>query len=114
MTASDDELVEVPLAVLAFVWGGTVAAVAAMDVYANRRRDGSTLSMFVRRAFRTETQPGRVAFVGAWAALSGWFVPHICRQRRVVAVADPARAGGIRVAEDRAAGLTDVLSGSLL
>lgn len=83
MTTDDEALtVEVPLAVLAAVWGGAVGAVAAMDVYANRRADGSTLSMFVRRAFKTHTREGRATFLAAWLALTVSFCRHICQGTR--------------------------------
>lgn len=33
----------------------------------------------VRRAFRLDTTPGRVALVVGWSALTWWFLPHLIK-----------------------------------
>ncbi len=46
------------------------------------RRNGTevdSLSEITRTSLRTHTRAGQTAFVFAWAALTSWLVPHICR-----------------------------------
>jgi hypothetical protein len=38
---------------------------------------GDTLSERIRVWFRTNTRPGKAAFVLAWLGLTAWFIPHI-------------------------------------
>lgn len=57
-------------------WLGAVVAVAALDVYCDRR-GWPTLSSTTRHLMRTDTPAGRWVFIAGWAALTGWFVPHI-------------------------------------
>lgn len=66
------------------VWTGVAVGVAALDVACDRNDiPGDTLSETVRWLFRVDhpdprvAWAGRVAFAGAWAALTGWVVPHI-------------------------------------
>jgi hypothetical protein len=61
------------------VWASCIGALVALDVWCDRRRDDSTLSCQVRRLFRTDHKTGRLAFIAAWAGLTAWFVPHVCR-----------------------------------
>lgn len=65
-------------------WGAAIAAGAVADVICDRRGNDSTLSSVTRRAFRTDTTPGKVAFVAFYAGLSWWFVPHIVNDARKV------------------------------
>ena len=59
------------------VWATLLGSLAVLDLLCDRRHDDTTLSAVTRRAYRTHTLGGRVAFVGSWALLSGWLVPHI-------------------------------------
>ena len=56
----------------AFIAGGVVA-----DLWRARASDGSTLSQATRDTFRTDTRPGRLAFIAAWGSLAAWFSAHI-------------------------------------
>lgn len=60
-------------------WGASIGTLIVLDVYTNSRHDESTLSSQLRRLYRTNTPAGRAAFIGSWAALTTWFIPHICR-----------------------------------
>lgn len=61
-------------------WLTVTAGLTAADLYFDRNDCyGDTLSECTRFIWRTETPVGRVAFIASWAALSTWFVPHICR-----------------------------------
>jgi len=60
-------------------WASCIGALIALDVWCDRRRDGSTLSCQVRHVFHTDHKAGRFAFIAGWAALTAWLVPHICR-----------------------------------
>ena len=61
------------------VWASLLGSLAVLDLLCDRRHDETTLSAVTRRAYRTHTLGGRVAFVGSWALLTAWLVPHICR-----------------------------------
>jgi hypothetical protein len=61
-------------------WASCIAALIALDVWCDHRRNDSTLSCQVRRVFRTDHRTGRLAFIASWAALTAWLVPHICRR----------------------------------
>ena len=56
-------------------WGAAIGALAAYDVMCARRGDESTLSCTVRRHLTTRER--EILFIGGWAALTAWFVPHI-------------------------------------
>jgi hypothetical protein len=61
-------------------WVATFAGLGVFDLWlAKNATDGDSLSECCRAALRTDTQVGRAVFVGAWAALSSWLIPHICR-----------------------------------
>jgi hypothetical protein len=62
------------------VWAAGIGSLVVLDVLLDRRHDGSTLSEVTRLIYRTDTPFGRCAFVASWAALTGWLVPHICRE----------------------------------
>jgi hypothetical protein len=63
------------------IWGGTLGALVAFDVWAAYNDiEGDSLSEVTRAALRTDTPEGRALFVLGWASLSAWFVPHICRR----------------------------------
>lgn len=59
------------------LWATVLGTAAVLDIACDRRKDGSTLSNVTRQTFHTDTNVGRVAFVGAWLGLTTWFVPHI-------------------------------------
>lgn len=62
------------------MWGGALGALIAFDIWAAYNAvDGDSLSEVTRAALRTDTAEGRALFVIGWAALTAWFVPHICR-----------------------------------
>lgn len=58
-------------------WIGTISTMIAADIILDKRRNGSTLSEAARWIFRTDTRLGKAVFVGSWAALSTWLIPHI-------------------------------------
>lgn len=58
-------------------WIGTIGTMIVADIVLDKRRNGSTLSETARYVFRTDTRLGKAVFVGSWAALTGWLVPHI-------------------------------------
>lgn len=63
------------------VWGGVLGALGLLDYWcAKNATDGDSLSECTRAALRTHTRAGQVVFVAAWAALTAWLVPHICRR----------------------------------
>lgn len=59
------------------VWVAGIGSLVILDVVLDRRHDGSTLSEVTRTIYRVDRPAGRCAFVASWAALTGWFVPHI-------------------------------------
>lgn len=62
------------------VWGGALGALGLFDLWcAKNATVGDSLSECTRAALRTHTRAGQVAFIGGWAALTAWLVPHICR-----------------------------------
>lgn len=64
----------------ACVWVGALGGLALFDLWCARNAtDGDSLSECTRAALRTHTPAGRAAFVGCWAALTAWLIPHICR-----------------------------------
>lgn len=61
-------------------WLGTLGALAAYDYWcAKNATIGDSLSEVARATFRTDHPLGRAAFIGAWAVLTAWLLPHICR-----------------------------------
>lgn len=64
------------------LWAAGIGTLVVIDIACDRRHDGSTLSECTRLVYRTDTPLGRCAFVASWLALSGWVVPHICKQAR--------------------------------
>lgn len=62
------------------IWAAGIGSLVVLDLALDRRHDGSTLSEVTRLVYRTDTRPGRCAFIGSWLALSGWFVPHILKR----------------------------------
>lgn len=61
-------------------WAGVLGVLAALDLWCARNTTtGDSLSEVTRAALRTHTPAGRAAFIGAWAALTVWLVPHIVR-----------------------------------
>jgi hypothetical protein len=62
------------------VWASCIGALVVLDVWCDRRRDDWTLSCQVRRLFHTDHKAGRLTFIAAWAGLTAWFVPHVCRR----------------------------------
>jgi hypothetical protein len=62
------------------IWTAGIGSLVVLDVALDQRHDGSTLSEVTRLVYRTDTPLGRCAFVASWLALSGWFVPHICKR----------------------------------
>jgi hypothetical protein len=64
------------------LWAAVVGGAVVVELVAIRaRRPDLTLSAATRVACRTDTPMGRAVFVGGWAALSAWFVPHIVSPR---------------------------------
>lgn len=62
------------------VWVTAIGSLSLFDVWAAYNAvEGDSLSEVTRTALRTDTPEGRALFVLGWAALSAWFVPHICR-----------------------------------
>jgi hypothetical protein len=59
-------------------WGAILGTAFAYEMYGVfNKADGDTLSERVRVWFRTNTRPGKAAFVIAWLGLTAWFIPHI-------------------------------------
>jgi hypothetical protein len=63
------------------VWAAGIGTLVVLDVALDSRHDGSTLSEVTRLVYRTDTRFGRCAFVASWLGLTGWLIPHICKQR---------------------------------
>ncbi len=63
----------------ALFWAASLATLGLVDLWCDLQHDDSTLSSVVRATFHTDRPVGRAIFIGAWAGLSAWFVPHICR-----------------------------------
>jgi hypothetical protein len=61
-------------------WASCIGALVALDIWCDRRRNNSTLSCQLRRIFHTDRKSGRLAFIAAWAGLTAFIVPHICRR----------------------------------
>lgn len=62
------------------VWSSTIGALIVADLWAAYNAvEGDSLSEVTRTALRTDTPEGKALFVLGWAALTAWFVPHICR-----------------------------------
>jgi hypothetical protein len=60
------------------VWAAVIGGALLMEAEGlRRRRFEHTLSYATRYVFKTHTPAGKVAFVGGWAALTYWFLPHI-------------------------------------
>lgn len=62
------------------VWGAAIGTLAAADLYADRKHNGSTLSEVTRALFHTEHPLGRLAFAACWVGFSSWVIPHINRK----------------------------------
>lgn len=64
------------------VWGSLGAAGLTYEAYGLFGGvEGDTLSERLREWFHTDHPLGKVAFVGAYAGFSAWFLPHIvCRR----------------------------------
>lgn len=63
------------------VWVAGIGSLVVLDVWCDRNSTpGDSLSECVRVFFRPETRLGKFAFVASWAALSGWFLPHILKE----------------------------------
>lgn len=63
------------------VWIAGIGALVALDIWADRNdTPGDSLSEVVRQVYRTETPMGRVRFIGSWAFLTSWFIPHIIKK----------------------------------
>lgn len=64
----------------ALVWVSTLGSLAIFDLWCARNDvEGDSLSEITRTALRTHTPLGQAVFIGAWAGLTAWLVPHICR-----------------------------------
>ncbi|MGZ4518936.1 MAG: hypothetical protein ACXVXP_00015 [Mycobacteriaceae bacterium] len=62
------------------VWFGLLGSLTALDIWCDRNATtGDSLSECLRAAFRAHTPAGRALIVGGWAALTAWFLPHLCR-----------------------------------
>ncbi len=62
------------------VWATVLGVLSVFDVWCSYNDiEGDSLSEVTRAALRTDRPEGRALFVIGWAALSAWFVPHICR-----------------------------------
>lgn len=59
------------------VWLTAIFAAIGADVWCSRKQDGTALSCTVRRLFRVHHRVGQLAFLGGWAYLTYWFLPHI-------------------------------------
>lgn len=67
----------------ALVWAAALGGLSLFDLWCARNATtGDSLSECTRATLRTHTPAGRAAFIAAWAVLSGWLVPHICRAVR--------------------------------
>lgn len=63
------------------VWVGVLTTLGLFDYWcAKNTTVGDSLSECIRAELRTDTPTGRALFLGGWAALSAWFIPHICRR----------------------------------
>lgn len=61
-------------------WVSALGGLAVLDIWCARNATtGDSLSEVTRAALRTHTPAGRAVFIGAWAALTVWLVPHIVR-----------------------------------
>lgn len=61
-------------------WGALLALGVALEAEAVAgKRHPHTLSHAIRRAFKIGTPHGRGAFIGFWAALTCWLIPHILK-----------------------------------
>lgn len=70
-------------------WIGVLGSLGLFDYWcAKNRTDGDSLSEVTRAVLRTHHPVGRAVFIGAWAGLSAWLIPHICRVVRDAA--DPS------------------------
>ncbi len=64
----------------ACVWVTVLGSLVLFDLWCARNgTEGDSLSEITRTSLRTHTRAGQTAFVFAWAALTSWLVPHICR-----------------------------------
>lgn len=68
-------------------WATSIGTLAAFDYWcATNAVEGDSLSECTRALLRTDTLAGGLVFVGAWAGLTAWFVPHILRPTIVRAI----------------------------
>ena len=61
-------------------WAAVLATIAAVETHGIAHGGHATLSHTTRTTFHTHHPAGRAAFALAWAALSAWLLPHICRK----------------------------------
>lgn len=76
-------------------WAVLLGTPTALELWAVATdRTPWTLSCVTRDVLRTNCDAGRVTFLAAWAALTLWFVPHICRQAAIEStlIGDPRDA----------------------
>lgn len=75
-------------------WAAVIGGLVAFNAWRafGPAKGQGCLSPVVRQTFHTETPRGRVMLVGAWLLLSGWLLPHWCRQpiRQLIEAIDDA------------------------
>lgn len=63
------------------VWAVVLGGLAGFDYWCARNTVvGDSLSECTRATLRTHTRAGQLLFIGGWAALTAWIVPHINRK----------------------------------
>jgi hypothetical protein len=63
-----------------WAWVGLWAVGSSVEIWALiTKKPEYTLSHGLRTVFCTRTPAGKLAFVGGWALLTNWLVPHILR-----------------------------------
>lgn len=81
---------------LAF-WAGVFGALGIFDYWcAKNTTVGDSLSECTRTILRTDTRRGALIFIGGWAALTAWLIPHICRRTHRPTADDNRRPLGCR------------------
>lgn len=61
-----------------WLWGGLLAAAAAVELWAlSNRAPGDTLSERIRDWFRVKSASGRTVFALLWTGFAAWFLIHI-------------------------------------
>lgn len=61
------------------VWPALTVVGVLAEFRSLKRRDGATLSEFMRAVFHVKHPVGKAAFVTAWGGLSWFLLPHILR-----------------------------------